>query len=69
MKQIIIESTDRNDSPADIEEKLEKAMNSMVIQREKKEFDDNYLKDKRQAADKLVAVIFGNMIKEIQEVL
>ena len=67
--KIIVESSDKNDSPVEIEEKLEKAYNSIALQREKKQFTDNYLKNKKDMADKVVEKVFQNMIDEIVKIL
>lgn len=69
MSKIVIESTNKSDSVTDIEEKLEKAVDSIRLQREKKEFSDVFLKAKKDQADKVVSAVFDNMISEIAEVL
>ena len=69
MSKIIIESTNKNDSVTDIEEKLEKAYTSIQMQRENKQFSDVYLKSQKDRADKVVSSLFNNMIEEISEVL
>lgn len=63
--KIIIESSDKNDSPVDIEEKLEKAYTAITLQREKKSFSDSFLKAKKSNADKIVKKVFQHMIEEI----
>lgn len=68
-QQIRIKSTDPNDTPAEIEDKLEKALSSIQLQRERKNFDDVYLKHKKAVSDKTVKSVFNNMIQEIAEVL
>lgn len=69
MSKIIIESTNKNDSVTDIEEKLEKAYTSIQMQRENKQFSDVFLKSQKGKADKVVSSVFSNMIEEISEVL
>lgn len=69
MSKIVIESTNKSDSVTDIEEKLEKAVDSIRLQREKKEFSDIFLKSKKDQADKVVSAVFENMVSEIAEVL
>lgn len=69
MSKIIIESTNKNDSVTDIEEKLEKAYTSIQMQRENKQFSDVFLKSQKDKADKVVSSVFSNMIEEILEVL
>lgn len=69
MSKIIIESTNKNDSVTDIEEKLEKAYTSIQMQRENKQFSDVFLKSQKDKADKVVSSVFSSMIEEISEVL
>lgn len=69
MSKLIIESSDKNDSVTDIEEKLEKAVESIRLQREKKEFSDIFLKSEKDEADKVVSAVFDSMISEISKVL
>lgn len=69
MSKLIIESSDKNDSVTDIEEKLEKAVESIKLQREKKEFSDIFLKSEKDKADKVVSAVFDSMISEISKVL
>ena len=69
MSKIVIESTNKSDSVTDIEEKLEKAVDSIRLQREKKEFSDVFLKSKKDQADNVVSAVFENMVSEIAEVL
>lgn len=69
MSKIIIESTNKNDSVTDIEEKLEKAYTSIQMQRENKQFSDVFLKSQKDKADKVVSSVFSNMIEEISEIL
>lgn len=69
MAKLVIESTNKHDTPADIEDKLEKAYSSIQLQREKKQLSDVYLKAQKDKADKFVNAAFSNMIDEISEVL
>ena len=69
MKQLIIESTDKNDTITDIEEKLEKALSAIKLQRENKQFSDVFLKAQKDKADNIVSKVFDNMITEISNVL
>lgn len=69
MSKLIIESTNKEDSVTDIEEKLEKAYTSIRMQRENKQFSDVYLKAQKDRADKVVSSVFDSMIEEISEVL
>ena len=69
MSKLIIESSNKSDTAVDIEEKLEKAVESLRLQRENKQLRDIFLKDKKDRADKVVHSVFENMISEISEVL
>lgn len=69
MKQLIIESTDKNDTITDIEEKLEKALSSIKLQRENKQFSDVFLKAQKDRADNIVSKVFDNMVTEISNIL
>lgn len=68
-KQLVIQSTDARDTPVDIEEKLEKAVSAIRMQREQKEFSDLFLRDQKKAADEVVHAVFSNMVEEIAKVL
>ena len=68
-KQLVIQSTDAKDTPVDIEEKLEKAVSAIRMQREQKEFSDLFLRDQKKAADAVVHAVFSNMVEEIAKVL
>lgn len=69
MKQLVIESTDKNDTITDIEEKLEKALSSIKLQRENKQFSDVFLKAQKDRADSIVSKVFDNMVTEINSIL
>lgn len=69
MSKLVIESTNKHDTPADIEDKLEKAYTSVKLQRDKRQLSDLYLKAKKDKADKSVNLLFNNMIEEIVNVL
>ena len=69
MKQLIIESTDKNDTITDMEETLEKALSSIKLQRENKQFSDVFLKDQKDRADNIVSKVFDNMVTEISNIL
>lgn len=68
-KQLVIQSTDARDTPVDIEEKLEKAVSAIRMQREQKQFTDLFLIGQKKAADEVVHAVFNNMIDEIAKVL
>lgn len=69
MSQIIIESSNPNDTPAEIEVKLEKAARTIKLQRENKQFTDSFLKARKTTADRIMTAVFQNMIKEIEQVI
>lgn len=69
MSKLIIESSNKNDSVVDIEEKLEKAVESLRLQREQKDLSDVFLKSQKDLAGKMVAAIFNSMVSEISDVL
>ena len=69
MKKLVIESTDKNDTITDIEEKLEKALSSIKLQRENKQFSDVFLKVQKDRADNIVSKVFDNMVTEISNIL
>lgn len=66
---MIIESTNKSDSPADIEDKLEKAISVIQEQRENKQFSDFFLKEIKDKADEIVHKTFESMINQISKVL
>ena len=69
MSKITIESTNSKDSIVDIEEKLEKAVEMLKLQRERKEFSDVFLKTEKDQADKIVSAVFSSMVDEIEKIL
>lgn len=69
MSKIVIESSDKNDTPVQIEEKLQKAVESLQLQRENKQFTDVFLKAQKERADIIVSKVFDSMIEEIAGVL
>ena len=69
MSRLVIESTYKNDSDVDIEEKLQKAVDTLQMQRENKQFPDVFLKTRKDKADMVVDYVFNNMIGEIAEVI
>ena len=69
MSKLIVESTDKNDTQVDIEEKLLKAAKSIQLQRENKVLHEKYLKEQKDFADKITKQVLQNMIDEISEIL
>lgn len=68
-QRFIIESTNPNDSIIDIEEKLEKAVNSIQLQRENKQFSDVFLKQRKDESDRIVKKVVDDMFNEIEKVI
>lgn len=69
MSRLVIESTNKNDTDVDIEEKLQKAVDTLQMQRENKQFSDVFLKSRKDKADKVVDLVFNSMIEEIAGVI
>ena len=53
----------------DIEEKLQKAVDTLQMQRENKQFPDVFLRARKDKADKVVDQVFNSMIEEIAGVI
>ena len=56
-------------SPAEVECVLEKAVSTIQLKREKKEFSDKFMKKSKSLADTVVNNIFTSMIKDISNIL
>lgn len=69
MSKLVVKSSDVSDSPADIEDKLEKAFNSIQLQRDKKEFSDVFLKSEKDKADSIILNVFESLISELANIL
>lgn len=69
MSKLVIESTNKADTAVDIEEKLQKAVDTLQMQRENKQFPDVFLLARKTKADKVVDSVFNNMFDEIAAVL
>ena len=69
MSRLVVESSDPNDSEADIEDKLEKAARSVQISREAKGLTDPYLKELSDTTDTLIGKVFDSMVDQIAKVL
>lgn len=69
MEQIEIVSTDKNDTPGDIEEKLLKAAKAVQLKRENKQFTDVFLKERKDKSTEIFRKVINNMMDEISEVL
>lgn len=69
MSKLVVKSSDSSDSPADIEDKLEKAFNSIQLQRDKKEFSDVFLKSEKDKADSIILKVFDSLVSELANVI
>ena len=67
--KITVVSSNKADTPLDIEEKLQKAVATMKEQQESREIPDLFLKTQHQAAAKIVDQVLESMLSEIAEVL
>lgn len=56
-------------NPADAEINLEKAVDSIRLDREQNILSDKFLKSRKDIADSCVALIFDHMIEEIAKVV
>ena len=66
MTKLIVESSDPNDTPEDIEEKLQKAADSIRLKRESgMVFEDPYLQEQKTQADHIVTTAVDAMIEDI----
>lgn len=68
-RQIVVTSSNKLDTPLDIEEKLQKAVTIMKEQQESREIPDLFLKTQHQTAAKVVDQVLESMLSEIAEVL
>lgn len=68
-RQIVVTSSDKSDTPLDIEEKLQKAVTIIKEQQESREIPDLFLKTQHQTAAKVVDQVLESMLSEIAEVL
>ena len=69
MSTLVIEPTNKHDTEVDIEEKLQKAVDTLQMQRENKQFPDVFLRARKDKADKVVDQVFNSMIEEIAGVI
>ena len=56
-------------SKEEIEDELIKATDSILLKREKKEFRDQFLKDRKNETEKAIQILFKSMLDEIEKVL
>lgn len=69
MKKIIFESSNTTDTPADIEDKILKAAESLKIQREKAPLKEPALQEEKVRTDNIISKVFSHMIQEIDKEL
>lgn len=69
MKKVSIQSSNPNDTAADIEDFIEKAYTSVTKAREGKDFTDEFLKETKKQKTQIVEKILNNMVDEIIEEL
>lgn len=67
--KIVVTSTNKADTPVDIEEKLQKAVAAMKLQQESRELPDTFLKTEYQTTATLVDQVIESMLSEVAEVL
>lgn len=68
-EKLKIVSTNPNDSEADVEIKLEKAVKAVRLKRERNVFKVKALQEKKVQIDKVYERVMKNMINEIIKVL
>ena len=69
MRQLVIQSTNPNDSPAAIEEILYKAVSALQEKQEKKPIKDKFLREQAKLRDNMFHKVINNMIKELKSVM
>ena len=67
--RITVSSNDSTDSPADIEDKLVKAAESVQLQREHKQFRDLYLLDRKSRAEEVTRMVLDQMMFDIGKII
>lgn len=67
--KVTVVSSNKADSPLDIQEKLQKAVSAMKAQQESRTLPDEFLMTQHTDATKLVEHTFNSMMSEIAEVL
>ena len=68
-QKIEIVSTDINDTPGDIEEKLLKAAKAVELKRENKQFTDVFLRERKDKSTDAFRKVIGHMMNEIYQVI
>lgn len=68
-KQIVVVSSNKSDTPVDIEEKLQKAVSVIKQQQESRQLPDIFLKTQYHTAAKIVDQVVLSMLDEIADIL
>lgn len=68
-RQIVVTSSDKSDTPVDIEEKLQKAVSTIKQQQESRQIPDIFLKTQQHTAAKIVDQVVASMLDEIAGIL
>ena len=69
MKQLVIESSNLNDTPSEIEEMLQKAVSTLQSQRENRPIKDPFLQEQIKIRDEMFHKVMNNMVSELKEVI
>lgn len=68
-RQIVVTSSNKSDTPVDIEEKLQKAVSTIKQQQESRQILDVFLKTQHHTTSKIVDQVMTSMLNEITNVL
>lgn len=68
-RQIVVTSSNKSDTPVDIEEKLQKAVSTIKQQQESRQIPDVFLKTQHHMSAKIVDQVMTSMLNEITNVL
>lgn len=68
-RQIVVTSSNKSDTPVDIEEKLQKAVSTIKQQQESRQIPDVFLKTQHHTSAKIVDQVMTSMLNEITNVL
>lgn len=68
-RQIVVTSSNKSDTPVDIEEKLQKAVSTIKQQQESRQIPDIFLKTQHHTSAKIVDKVMTSMLDEIAGIL
>ena len=68
-RQIVVTSSNKSDTPVDIEEKLQKAVSTIKQQQESRQLPDIFLKTQHNISAKIVDQVMTSMLDEIADIL